>query len=136
MELEFIFCQLAVEGAVLKSGFSPSQLVHDGSPIPAVKRGAVAATYVDGVAVVGSSFTHLPAEILARDNCLSALNVYFYFNLSRHGGHPYQRLQSNLTEKDLSTLRDAKIMILEENESFAGTHSYIEALRELLAKPQ
>ncbi len=88
------------------------------------------------VAVVGSSFTHLPAEILARENCLSALNVYFYLNLSRHGGHPYQRLQSNLTEKDLGALRDAKIMIVEENESFAGTHSYIEALRELLAKPQ
>lgn len=88
------------------------------------------------VAVVGSSFTHLPAEILARDNCLSALNVYFYLNLSRHGGQPYQRLQSNLTEKDLNALRDARIMILEENESFAGTHSYIDALRELLAKPQ
>lgn len=88
------------------------------------------------VAVVGSSFTHLPAEILARENCLSALNVYFYLNLSRHGGQPYRRLQSNLTEKDLGALRDAKIMILEENESFAGTHSYIESLRELLAKPQ
>lgn len=88
------------------------------------------------VAVVGSSFTHLPAEILARDNCLSALNVYFYLNLSRHGGHPYRRLQSNLTDRDLDALRDAKIMIVEENESFAGTHSYIETLRELLAKPR
>ncbi len=84
------------------------------------------------VAVVGSSFTHLPAEILARDNCLSALNTYFYLNLSRHGGQPYQRLQSNLTAKDLGALRDAKIMILEENESFAGASGYIGALRELL----
>jgi hypothetical protein len=88
------------------------------------------------VAVVGSSFTHLPAEILARDNCLSALNTYFYLNLSRHGGHPYQRLQSNLTERDLGALRDTNIMIVEENESFAGTHSYIETLRQLLAKQQ
>lgn len=88
------------------------------------------------VAVVGSSFTHLPAEILARDNCLSGLNTYFYLNLSRHGGQPYQRLQSNLTEKDLGALRDTNIMIVEENESFAGTHSYIETLRQLLAKQQ
>ncbi|EKS41998.1 alginate O-acetyltransferase AlgX-related protein [Afipia broomeae] len=88
------------------------------------------------VAVVGSSFTHLPAEILARDNCLSALSTYFYLNLSRHGGQPYRRLQTNLAEKDLNSLRDAKILILEENESFAGTHSYIDALRELLAKQQ
>lgn len=87
------------------------------------------------VSVVGSSFTHLPAEILARDNCLSALNVYFYLTLSRHGGFPYQRLQTNLTPNDLKPLRDAKVMILEENESFAGASTYVEALRELLAKP-
>lgn len=87
------------------------------------------------VAVVGSSFTHLPAEILAHDNCLSALNTYFYFKLSRHGGLPYRRLQSDLTEKDLAPLRDAKVMILEENESFAGSGGYVEALRVLLAKP-
>lgn len=87
------------------------------------------------VAVVGSSFTHLPAEILARDNCLSALNTYFYLTLSRHGGFPYRRLQSDLTPDDLKPLRDAKILLLEENESFAGASGYVEAFRELLAKP-
>ena len=88
------------------------------------------------VAVVGSSFTHLPAEILARDNCLSGLNVYFYLTQSRHGGFPYRKLQSDLKQSDLLRLRDTKIFILEENESFVGQSGYIQTVRELLAKPQ
>ena len=87
------------------------------------------------VAIVGSSFSHLPAEILARENCLSSLNVYFYLTLSRHGGIPYQRLQSDLTEKDLAPLRDARVLILEGNESLIGRDGYVETLRALLAKP-
>ena len=87
------------------------------------------------VSVVGSSFTHLPAEILARDNCLSGLNVYFYLTQSRHGGFPYRKLQSDLKQSDLMGLRDAKIFILEENESFVGLSAYIQTVRELLAKP-
>lgn len=88
------------------------------------------------VSVVGSSFTHLPAEILARYNCLSELNVYFYLTQSRHGGFPYRKLQSDLKQSDLLRLRDAKIFILEENESFVGQSGYIQTVRELLAKPQ
>ncbi|CAN5126561.1 hypothetical protein BH10PSE10_BH10PSE10_09940 [soil metagenome] len=88
------------------------------------------------VAFVGSSFSHLPAEILMRDNCLSALNTYFYLSLGRFSGEPYQKLQSDLPAADLAHLRDAKVMLLEENESFAGTASYIERLRTILSGTQ
>ena len=88
------------------------------------------------VAVVGSSFPHLPAEILARDNCLSGLNTYFYLTLSRHGGFPYRRLQSGLTEKDLMPLRDAQILLLEENESFIGSAGYVDELRKIVTTAQ
>jgi len=54
---------------------------------------------------------------------------------SRFGGVPFRRLQNELKDNDLAPLRDAKIMIVEENESFAGTSGYIEALREFLARP-
>lgn len=88
------------------------------------------------VAVVGSSFTHLPAEILMRDNCLAGLNTYFYLTLGRFGGEPYQKLQKDLTDSDLSRLRNAQIMILEENESFVGQAGYVEKLRNLLENPK
>lgn len=88
------------------------------------------------VAFVGSSFSHLPAEILMRDNCLAELNTYFYLSLGRFGGEPYQKLQSDLSAADLVRLKDAKIMLLEENESFAGTASYIDRLRTILSGGQ
>jgi hypothetical protein len=84
-------------------------------------------------AFVGSSFSHLPAEILIRDNCLNALNTYFYLKTGRFGGEPYRRLQTDLPNEDLTRLRDAKIMILEENESFAGTAGYIDTLRQIVS---
>ncbi|MBR2121097.1 MAG: alginate O-acetyltransferase [Afipia sp.] len=87
-------------------------------------------------AFVGSSFSHLPAEILMRDNCLTALNTYFYLSLSRFGGEPYRKLQADLPDSDLTRLRDAKIMIVEENESFAGTAGYIDRLRKIVSPAQ
>lgn len=88
------------------------------------------------VAFVGSSFSHLPAEILMRDNCLTALNTYFYLTLGRFGGEPYRKLQADLSDGDLARLRDAKILILEENESFVGTAGYIEKLRRIVSSAQ
>jgi alginate O-acetyltransferase complex protein AlgJ len=81
---------------------------------------------------IGSSFLHAPAEVLISAACLTKLNVYFYMSLSRHGGMPYHPLQQNLTQDDLAPLKTADIVILEENESFAGKASYIDRLRDLL----
>jgi alginate O-acetyltransferase complex protein AlgJ len=80
-------------------------------------------------AMVGSSFSHLPARILIEDNCLYGLNLYYYARLGRFGGPPYRELQRNLADADLERLREAKIMIVEENESFVARTGYLNELR-------
>src|SRR3954447_21676478 len=86
---------------------------------------------IDAV-LVGSSFSHLPGQILIEDNCLSELNVYYYMHLGRFGGTPYHELQRDLKEADLERLRDAKIVILEENESFVARTGYVNELRKIV----
>jgi hypothetical protein len=86
-------------------------------------------------AMVGSSFGHLPARILIEDNCLSGLNFYYYAKLGRFGGPPYRELQRNLGEADLERLRDARIMIVEENESFVARTGYVNELRAVVNRP-
>jgi alginate O-acetyltransferase complex protein AlgJ len=88
------------------------------------------------VAMVGSSFSHLLATILIEHNCLSRLNLYYYATLGRFGGVPYHEIQRNLGEAELAPLRDARIMILEENEAFAArSSSYVDILRGIVNKP-
>jgi alginate O-acetyltransferase complex protein AlgJ len=87
------------------------------------------------VAMVGSSFGHLPARILIEGNCVSDLQLYYYARLGRFGGTPYRELQRNLSDADLNALRDAKIMILEENESFAARTGYVNELRAVVSRP-
>jgi alginate O-acetyltransferase complex protein AlgJ len=86
-------------------------------------------------AIVGSSFSHLPGQILVEDNCLYGLNVYYYMHLGRFGGPPYHELQRNLQDADLVRLRDAKIMIVEENESFVARTGYVNELRKIVTTP-
>jgi alginate O-acetyltransferase complex protein AlgJ len=88
------------------------------------------------VAIVGSSFSSLPAEYLIRENCLTSLNLYFYLMAGRDGGDPYHRLQSNLVDSDITRLRDVRVMIVEENESVAGTTGYVGKLLSILSSPK
>lgn len=83
-------------------------------------------------AIVGSSFNHSLGPILIEHNCLSQLSVYFYLWLSRSGETPYRALQSDLKEADVVRLRNAQILILEENESFAGRAGYVDDLRRIV----
>ena len=87
------------------------------------------------VAMVGSSFGHLPARIMAEANCLDGLRFYYYAFLGRFGGVPFRELQRNLKESDLLPLRDAKVMILEENESFVDRAGYVDPLRAVVNRP-
>jgi hypothetical protein len=87
------------------------------------------------VAMVGSSFSHLPARIMIEANCLSALQLYYYAKLGRFGGTPYRELQRNLSDADLNALRDVKVMILEENESFVARAGYVDQLRAVVRRP-
>lgn len=79
-------------------------------------------------AIVGSSFGHLPAGILIEHNCLSALNFYYYARTGRFGGTPYRELQRNLADADLAPLREARIMVVEENESFVARTGYVDEI--------
>jgi alginate O-acetyltransferase complex protein AlgJ len=92
------------------------------------------ARFIDA-AIVGSSFSLLPGEILIADNCLSGLNVYYYLRTGRFGGVPYQELQRDLKDADLERLRDAKIMIVEENEAFVGYNGYVDGLQKIVTTP-
>ena len=86
------------------------------------------------VAMVGSSFGHLPTHILVEANCLDRFQFYYYLMLGRFGGKPVHELQRNLTDSDLAPLRDAKVMILEENESFIDKSAYVDPLRALVRR--
>lgn len=87
------------------------------------------------IAMVGSSFSHLPASILIEHNCLSRLSLYYYARLGRFGGVPYHELQRNLGEAEMRPMRDAQIMILEENEAFAARNGYVDILRDIVTRP-
>jgi alginate O-acetyltransferase complex protein AlgJ len=87
------------------------------------------------VAMVGSSFSHLPARIMIEANCLSALQLYYYAKLGRFGGMPYRELQRNLSDADLNSLREVKVIILEENESFVARAGYVDQLRAVVSRP-
>jgi alginate O-acetyltransferase complex protein AlgJ len=86
-------------------------------------------------AMVGSSFGHLLARILVEDNCLAGLNFHYYARLGRFGGAPYRELQRNLGDADFARVRDAKIMIVEENESFVARTGYLNELRAMVNRP-
>jgi hypothetical protein len=89
------------------------------------------------VAMVGSSFGDLPSRILIEANCLERLQFYYYATLGRFGGAPYRELQRNLPASDLNVWRDAKVMILEENESFMASAkvAYVDQLRAVVKGP-
>jgi alginate O-acetyltransferase complex protein AlgJ len=89
------------------------------------------------VTMVGSSFGHLPSRIMIEANCLARLQFYYYATLGRFGGDPIHELQRNLSDGDLNAWRDAKVMILEENESFMGTAkiAYVDQLRAVVNRP-
>lgn len=87
------------------------------------------------IVLVGSSFGHLPAKIMVEANCLDHLQFYYYAILGRFGGTPFHELQRNLPESDLIAWRDAKVMILEENESFVAKSGYVDPLRAVVNRP-
>src|SRR4051812_12640853 len=105
---------------------TPKVTFHTAAPCAGHPAGSIDA------ALVGSSFSHLPGQILIEDNCLSGLNVWYYMHLGRFGGTPYHELQRDLKPADLARLRDAKIVILEENESFVARTAYVNELRKIV----
>ena len=48
---------------------------------------------------------------------------------------PYRELQRNLGDAGLNALREVKVMILEENESFVARAGYVDQLRAVVSRP-
>jgi hypothetical protein len=86
------------------------------------------------IAMVGSSFGFLPSQIMLEHNCLSRLNFYYYAKLGLFGGEPFHELQRNLERNEVARAADARVMILEENESFVGRTNYTRMLYDVVSK--
>lgn len=83
-------------------------------------------------AIIGTSFSHFPTDVLIRKNCLSKLTLYYYMSVGEFGGPPYHELKHDLGDQDLARLRDSEILIVEENESYIARYLFIEKLHALL----
>jgi alginate O-acetyltransferase complex protein AlgJ len=86
------------------------------------------------VAVVGSSFGFLPSQMMLEHNCLSRLTFYYYALVGLFGGQPFHELKRSLSEEDFHRVHDAKVMIVEENESFVARTSYVDRLLAVVSK--
>jgi alginate O-acetyltransferase complex protein AlgJ len=83
------------------------------------------------VAIVGSSFTNELPLVLNSGGCLLHARQYYYLS-GVIGGNPVT-MRAGLNDDDLAAIRDADVMIVEENESFAGESQYIVRLRAVLS---
>ena len=84
------------------------------------------------IALIGDSFSEGLADALRSGACLSQLYIYRYLTV-RHGG-PDDSWKMTPDESDIAPIRDASVVILEENEGFAAEANYVSRLRALLAQ--
>ncbi len=87
------------------------------------------------VALIGGSFIHSLARTLINAGCLSHLETYDYLYNFLSAGKDYKPVKRRLGPNDILPLRDAEIVILEENESaLSGTAHAAEFHRVLLGR--
>jgi alginate O-acetyltransferase complex protein AlgJ len=75
-------------------------------------------------AMIGDSFAGTLGQTLIDDGCLSRLEGYNYLYRGLSAGPSYKTVKNRLTESDILPLRDADIVILEENESLLPASSH------------
>lgn len=87
------------------------------------------------IAFIGGSFTGPTASTLNLQGCLPDLKRYNYLYRGTRGGDGFKRIKNRLTAEDILPLRDADIIILEENEAMipASAHA-MEFYRVMLGK--
>lgn len=68
------------------------------------------------IVIVGGSFVHDLARMLIEHGCLHGLLTYNYLEGAVQGGPGYARVRRNSSPEELRLLREADILILEENE--------------------
>lgn len=87
------------------------------------------------VAIIGGSFIAELAKVLVKNACLSKLEGYNYLYRGSNAGTNYQLVRRRLTADDIRPLREADVVILEENESAVpGTPHAREFYRVILGK--
>jgi len=69
------------------------------------------------VALIGGSFIHDVARMLIAHGCLSGLSGHSYLRGTVRGGEGYVTVHEKMSDEDISRLREADIVILEENEA-------------------
>jgi hypothetical protein len=67
-------------------------------------------------ALIGGSFAGTLGPTLINQGCLSRLEVYNYLYRGLRAGPDFKNVKRRLTAADILPLRDADIVILEENE--------------------
>jgi hypothetical protein len=68
-------------------------------------------------ALIGGSFADTLGPTLINDGCLSRLRMYNYLYRGLREGPDYRTVKDRLAASDVLPLRDADIVILEENEA-------------------
>jgi hypothetical protein len=81
------------------------------SPAPSLK-----------VVIVGNSFSSSLPQVLVPGACLEHLEYYFYL-AKRYIGYPLKEIP--MTAADTKAIRDADVVILEQNETYFGDGGYI-----------
>ncbi len=108
--------------------YPTARVSYERAPCPPADREAAVAT-------IGGSFTPTVAQVLLRNACLPGLRNYNYLYYGLRGGEAFRVLQHRLTREDILPLREADIVILEENESvFPGGNHATEFYRVILGK--
>jgi alginate O-acetyltransferase complex protein AlgJ len=69
------------------------------------------------IALIGGSFVHDVARMLIAHGCLQGLYSYNYLVGDVRGGQHYQHVREQTSATEIRLLRDADIVILEENEA-------------------
>jgi hypothetical protein len=84
------------------------------------------------ILLVGGSFVHDVARMLIARGCLQRLHTYNYLVGSVRGGEGYKEVRERTNEGDLAQLREADIVILEENEAGLPGSRHARGLRRVI----
>ena len=84
------------------------------------------------IILVGGSFVHDVARMLIAQGCLQRLQTYNYLVGSVRGGDGYREIRERANDGDHAQLREADIVILEENEAGVPGSRHARGLRRIV----
>ena len=84
------------------------------------------------VTIVGGSFMTAIPEVLFKTGCISRVRFFFYLYSSLFEWMPFHLIKDNLNATDMTSLKEADIFVLEENESLIAQSNYVPELHRIL----